>query len=291
MRITGNRMMDLVSAATTRNQSKVAQVAEQVTSGLRVATPSDDPAAWLAAQRTKLRQAMSEGTGAAMQASRDRLDITDNALAQIGDVVSQVRQLAVQGSSDTHSPENRAALGAQIRGLFQIALESANARGNDGEYVLAGSASLTAPFDAAGVYGGNASTRSVPSGEGFADGTTIAGSALTAASGVDVLPLMERIATAMAANDMTTLRAALPDLETAVKQVSLARTHTGGAMNVLDQNNVARGALERDMSATIARYLEIDTVTAASELAKATQSLELSRAVSSHIMNVLSPSP
>jgi hypothetical protein len=44
------------------------------------------------------------------------------------------------------------------------------------------------------------------------------------------------------------------------------------------------------MQAAIARFVEVDTVTAASELAKAAQSLEVSRAVSSHIIAVLAPS-
>lgn len=287
MRITGNRLMDVSSAASVRTQSTVAEVAEQVTSGLRVGKPSDDPSAWLAAQRTKLRQAMSQGTGGAVDASRERLAITDNALASIGDVVSQVRQLAIQGSSDTYNPGDRAGLGAQIRGLFQAAIASANVQGNDGEYLLAGDASLTAPFDAAGVYHGDAAIRAVPTGDAITSGTSIAGSSLTAARGTDVLPLMDRIATAMANNDLPTLLAALPDLDTAVKQISLARTQTGGAINVLDQTTSARTALEHDMSQAISRYVEVDTVTAASDLAKATQSLEVSRAVSSHIIAML----
>jgi len=44
------------------------------------------------------------------------------------------------------------------------------------------------------------------------------------------------------------------------------------------------------MHATIARLVEVDTVTAASELAKAMQSLEVSRAVSAHVVAVLAPS-
>src|SRR6185369_4565263 len=106
-------------------------------------------------------------------------------------------QLAIQGASDSYTPESRVALGAQIRGLFQTAVASANVRGNDGEYLLAGTASLTPPFDAAGVYHGDATTRVVPAGDASTDGATIAGSALTAANGVDVLPLMDRVATAM----------------------------------------------------------------------------------------------
>src|SRR5256885_4475099 len=100
MRITGNRLIDLASASTSKNQSAVATSAAELSSGMRVTTPSDDPDAWLAAQRTKLHQALSQGAGAAVAASRDRLTVTDNALASLGDVVSQVRALAIQGSSD-----------------------------------------------------------------------------------------------------------------------------------------------------------------------------------------------
>src|SRR5438552_7468914 len=102
MRITGNRLIDLAAASTTKNQSQVAEVSAQVSSGLRVTTPSDDPAAWLAAQRTKLHKALREGTGAAVTESRERLQVTDSALASIGDVVSQIRSLAVQGSSASY---------------------------------------------------------------------------------------------------------------------------------------------------------------------------------------------
>jgi len=290
MRITGNRLIDLASASTSKNQSAVATASAELSSGMRVTTPSDDPEAWLAAQRTKLHQALSQGTGAAVAASRDRLTVTDNALASLGDVVSQVRALAIQGASDTYNPTARAGIGAQVQGLFQNALDAANARGHDGEFVLAGSASLTAPFDTNGQYLGDATVRSVPSDSAVTAGVTIPGSALTATSGVDVLPLLSKIATALSTNDLTTLRAALPDLDTAVKQVSSARTQAGSAMNVLDQATQARSVMEQDMTDAISKFVEVDTVSAASELAKASQALEVSRTVSQHIVTVLAPS-
>jgi len=290
MRVTGNRLIDLSSASTTKAQSEVGTVSAQLTSGLRVTTPSDDPSAWLAAQRTKLRQAMSQGTGAAVASSRDRLTATDNSLASLGDVVSQIRSLAIQGSSDTYNAANRAGLGAQVHGLFLAALDSANAQSNDGEYLLGGNQSLTAPFDASGAYHGDAGTRAVPSNGSLTTDVTVTGASLTAANGVDVMPLLDRVGTALSNNDMPTLLAALPDLDTAVKQISLARSQGGAAMNALDQTTAARTVLEQDMTAAIARYTEVDTVTAASDLAKASQSLEVSRAVTSHILQVLAPS-
>jgi len=290
MRITANRLIDLSAASTTKNQVAVGTAAAQVSSGMRVTTPSDDPEAWLSAQRTKLRQALSQGTGAAVQTSRDQLQVTDNALASLGDIVSQIRSLAVQGASDTYSAADRAGIGAQVRGLFQSALDSANARGHDGEYLLAGTASTAPPFDAAGGYHGDAVVRSVPSDGSLTTDVTIPGTALTAASGVDVLPLLDKVATALATNDMTALVAAFPDLNTAVGQVSAARTRAGSAMNVLDQAASSRAVLEQDMQQTISRLVEADVVGSASELAKATQALEISRTVASHIVAVLNPS-
>lgn len=291
MRITGTRLVDLAAASTSKNQSTVGDVSEQLTSGLRVNAPSDDPAAWLSAQRTKLQKALSQGAGAAVTASRDRLEITDNALASIGDMVSQIQTLAVQGTSDTYNASARAGLGAQIRGLFVNALDSANVRGNDGEYLLAGSNSLVAPFDATGAYTGDAIQRTLPSAaSGAAQNVSIAGDALTASHGVDVMQLLDRVATAMSNNDMTTLVGALPDLATAVKQVSTARTQAGAAMNVLDQASSARGVLEENMTKNISNYVELDTITAASDFAKATQALEVSRAVSSNLIQMLQQS-
>ncbi|HEY6174887.1 MAG TPA: flagellin [Kofleriaceae bacterium] len=290
MRITGNRMIDVAAASTTKNQSAVATSAAELSSGMRVTTPSDDPDAWLAAQRTKLHQALSQGTGAAMASSRDRLEVSDNALASLGDVLSQVRSLAIQGSSDTYNAANRAGLGDQVHGLFLNALDAANARGNDGEFLFAGSASLAQPFDAAGAYQGDASVRTVPSEGSATNPVTIAGTALTSASGVDVLPLLDKIATALSTNDMTTLRGSLPDLDTAIKQVSSARTRAGSAMNVLDQANTVRGVMEQDMTAAISKFVEVDAVSAASELAKASQALEVSRTVAAHVAAVLNPS-
>jgi flagellar hook-associated protein 3 FlgL len=290
MRITGNRLIDLAAASTTRNQSAVGDVAEQVSSGMRVTAPSDDPTAWLAAQRSKLHKALSEGTGAAVTESRERLQVTDNAMASIGDIVSQIRTLAVQGASDTYSAADRVALGAQVRGLFLSALDSANVQGRDGEFLLAGTNSLTAPFDPTGAYTGDAIVRSVPSDNSLTAGVTIAGTDLTAAKGVDILPLLDRVASALSTNDLPALLGALPDLDTAVKQVSTIRSHTGGAMSFLDQTTTARAALEENLQQTISRFVEIDTVSAASELAKATQSLEVSRAVTQHILAALAPS-
>src|SRR3712207_8470983 len=69
----------------------------------RVTKPSDDPAAWIAAQRASAKKTLTEGATTALAAGRDRLDLVDNALASIGDVVSQVRTRSEEHTSELQS--------------------------------------------------------------------------------------------------------------------------------------------------------------------------------------------
>jgi flagellar hook-associated protein 3 FlgL len=292
MRVTGNRLIDLAAASNTQNQSAVATVSEQLSSGLRVVNPSDDPTAWLSAQRLKLSQALSQGADAAQASSKDALQMTDGALQSIGSIVSQVRALAVQGASDSNNADARANLGTQVQALFGAAIQAANTKGPDGEFLLAGTNSLTQPFaDATGAYQGNATTRAAPTtGASATSAVTVAGSSLTAANGVDILPLLGKVATALSNNDMPTLLSTLPDLDTAITQVSHARGEAGAALDQIQTSSSARSALETNMTAAISRYVEVDVTSAASDLAKASTALQASQAVAAHVISLLKPS-
>lgn len=290
MRITGNRMIELGAAATAQNQSRVAEAGEQVTSGLRVAKASDDPTAWVAAERAKVHRALERGAGAAVAVANERLDETDGALASIGDIVSQVRSIAVQGATDTYSADDRAQMAVQIRTLRAAAMGAANSRSADGEYLLAGTASTSPPFDeVTGAYLGNANQRAVPTGETTRSFVTVTGAELTSAAGVDLFPMLDRIATALENNDLPGIQGELDNLETAVRQVGMARTQTGGAMGVLTATKEAHATMEENFARVISNRVEVDTVASASELARAGQALQAAQTVASHIVGLLDP--
>lgn len=289
MRITGNRIIDLSAAATAKNQIQVAAASAEVSSGLHVARASDDPTAWVAAERAKLHRTLEQASGSAVAASHERLAETDGALATIQDVMAQVRTLAVQGATTTYTTAQRAGIAVEVRALFGTALASANSQASDGEYLLAGSQSLAAPFDAAGNYLGDNQTRDVPITESEFSTATVSGGDLTIQGGVDVFQLLDRVALALEADDQVAVASTLDDLETAVNQISLARARGGGAMNVFEQTRIAQTQLDEHLSSEISRFVEGDTAAAASDLAKASQALEVSRAVSAHIIGLLDP--
>jgi len=289
MRITGNRMIDVAATTNASNQAKAAAAANEASSGMRVTKPSDDPEAWAAAQRASAKQTLSSGTSNALQVGRERLDVTDGALGTIGDALSAMRELAIQGSNASYGATDRAGLAVQVRALMASAVGAANSKTADGEFVLAGSLSLTTPFGANGAYAGDSTSRDLAITERDIAGASITGGALTASSGVDVLPLFDRIASALESNDPAALQSLLGDLDSAVKQVGLARSRVGGTMNVLDAAISAHKDLDLHLSTEISRAVEADVVAAATNLAKTTQALEASRAITSHIVALVDP--
>ena len=290
MRITDHRLVDMSTAAASTNQSRVADISEEVSSGLRVSRPSQDPTAWLAAQRARVRATLADGTAQAFETGHDHLVATDGALSQISDIVMRVRALAIQGASDSTSADGRASMSTEVRGLFSAAVVAGNTRSADGEYLLAGASSLTEPFDpATGAYRGDATTRAVTTDATTTQLASVAGSSLTAANGVDVFATLDRLATALSTNDVATVRSLVGDLDTATSQLASTRSQTGSMMAVIEQARTAHGELVTHLATTISNAVEADTAVAASELAKATQALEVSRAVSSHIVSMLNP--
>jgi flagellar hook-associated protein 3 FlgL len=290
MRVTGNRMIDLATGATAAGQTRVASAAQEVTTGLRVTRPSDDPNAYVSAERAKLHKNLVDGSTRAVQTSREHLAQVDGALATVGEALSQIRGLALQGNSATYNSSDRAQMAEQVRTLFTASLGAANIRSAEGEYLLAGTASLTEPFSATGVYSGNAATLDVATSADTSVRATVSGSELTAASGgVDVLPLMSRVATALATNDTATLATTLDELAKAVEQVGLARTRVGGSMKVLESTVTAHAELTESLTKTISNEVEVDSLAAASNLAKTSQALEVSRTVTSHLIALLKP--
>jgi flagellar hook-associated protein 3 FlgL len=290
MRVTNMHMVDLAQAGAAQNQSNVATLSQEVQTGLRVAKPSDDPTAWIEAQREKVRSALNDGTSEAIQSSSERLTSTDGALATLSSIVSQAQALAVQGSNASQNASTRAAIGAEMTSLFQAAVTAGNTKGVDGSYLLAGTAVATQPFDpTTGAYQGNAGVNAVNTDTAATEPAAIAGSALTAANGVDVIPTLSQLATALNGNNLAGIQSAITSLNTAVSQLATTRSQAGGMMAALNSAKSSHDSLSTQLSTSISDYTEVDVVQAASDLSKASTALQVSQAVTTKVLSLLSP--
>ncbi|MBO8129208.1 MAG: flagellar hook-associated protein FlgL [Peptococcaceae bacterium] len=146
MRIThtviGNRMMKSVQY----NLEELAKAQERMSTGKRVNRPSDDPTA------TSQIMEIESGIDRNRQYIRNITDglawvyETDAALNDALGLLHKARELAVQASNDTYSPEDRQTIARQIEGIMDGMEQVAN-RQMGNKYIFAGNKTDTKPFN------------------------------------------------------------------------------------------------------------------------------------------------
>ncbi len=232
-------------------QSALARTQEQIASGRRLLTPSDDAIG--SARSIELRELASrlEQYDRNGDLARSRLAIEEQSLAGAGDILQRARELALQANNATQSTETRAFIATEIRELKGQLLQIANTQDTTGRFIFAGYRDKVQPFTAAvggALYNGDEGQRFVEIAEGrtIADGdsgarvfqriasgngtfATAAGAANTGSGIIDSGALSDPAAYA---RDDYTIRFPTPDAYEVVdggNNVVAAGTFTAGA--------------------------------------------------------------
>jgi flagellar hook-associated protein 3 FlgL len=144
MRIATSTIYAQQTAAIDDQAALYAQVGQQLSTGKQLSDPSDDPAR--IAQDLSLHTAIDATNQQAtnVQNAVSELTTTDSALSSLTSVLQSARQLAIQGSTDTLTAQQRTALGQQIDQLLQQAIAVGNTS-YAGRYIFAGTANTTNP--------------------------------------------------------------------------------------------------------------------------------------------------
>ncbi len=154
MRISTNQMQQQGVNSMLEQQALLAKTQLQVSTGKRILTPADDPAA--AAQVLSLTQekAVTGQYQSNADAANSRLSLEDQTLSGIGDLLQRVRGLAVQANNATLSNENRASIAQEVRQSLDSLLGLANVKDANNEYLFSGYQGSTQPFsrNAAGGF-------------------------------------------------------------------------------------------------------------------------------------------
>ena len=231
---------------------------EQATTGKRINRMSDNPAdaVNVLGQRAVLRR-LQQYTRNSQEAS-SWLASTDSALSSVSDRLASARALLVQGNSAASDPTSRAAIAGQIRSLRDSLVQAANTQ-RDGRPLFGGTASVAAPYDAAGVYTGDAGVVNIPVAAGVNLQVNQTGPAVfgthnnTDPTQGDVFQLLSSLATSIEAGDTIAMGNGLTLLDAASNRVAVAQVAVGSrAKQVEDlQNSVedSRVAVANGISA------------------------------------------
>ena len=149
-------------------QTTLAKTQQQLATGKRILAPSDDPSA--STRVLELDQLID--TSKQYQRNSDyaeaRLSLEETVLADVGDVLQRIRELAVRANNDTLSAGDRKSIAVEVRTNLDGLLQLSNSKDATGEYLFSGYKTGTQPFSDNGAgnysYDGDQGERSLQIG-------------------------------------------------------------------------------------------------------------------------------
>lgn len=141
------------------------KVQQQMTTGRRIVTPSDDPVA--AAQVLNVQQSKDINTQFAtnIKYATTALTYEEGHLGSIVDMFGNIKELAVSATSSSLTSSQRTAIATELRARFDGLMAIANAKDENGQYLFSGFKGDIQPFtgsvDSTVSYAGDAGERQI----------------------------------------------------------------------------------------------------------------------------------
>lgn len=266
-------------------RSQAEKLQQQIGSGERLSKSSDDPVAAARMRMLERGERLAQIDQRNSGRAQTDLKIADQALGSVADLVIRAKELALQASNQTISPEQRASIGGELAGLRQSLLSIANGRNAAGHALFGGQATGAAYTDdgAAATYVGTAGADPIGLGDGQSVDPAITGPEVFAievdGTATDLFAVIGNLASALqgGGDSSAAASAALAGLDAGLEKVTTAQTVVGGRLSwieIMDQRREANGELVADekavvgganLAATMTRLQEVMTVLEASQ--------------------------
>ena len=127
-------------------QAKLVKLQQQISTGVKLTKPSDDPAA--SSRVLEMEQSISLNLQYQVNIglATSRLEVEETTLAAVENLVFRVRELAIQGNNAALDTNSLQAISQEIDQRLNELLALANTRDNNGDYLFAGYQSRNQPF-------------------------------------------------------------------------------------------------------------------------------------------------
>lgn len=151
MRVSTAHNYDNTVANLQQRQIDMANKQNQMTSGLRVNTASDDPVAAARAERAQATISRTEADKRTADAAKNAMTLSESALGDATDLLQSARETLVQAGNGSYTDAERKSLSAKLSEIRKQLFQIANSPDGNGGYLFGGQGSAAPPFiDAAG---------------------------------------------------------------------------------------------------------------------------------------------
>ena len=127
-------------------QAQVNTTQTELSTGKRVLTPSDDPAAAAEILRINSELARVDQYQDSADLAQSQLELEEGAIDNAENVLQRVRELIIQANNATQTTETRGFIATEIQERLSELVDIANSENFNGDFVFSGFQSETVPF-------------------------------------------------------------------------------------------------------------------------------------------------
>jgi flagellar hook-associated protein 3 FlgL len=168
MKISTSFLFDRATERMSAIQNKLATTQAQMAEGKQILAPSAAPDQAAAIQRLKGEVQRQDSHMRTLEVAMRRYTAEETALSSSNDLLIRMKELGIQAANDTLAPDDRKAIGMEMKALRDQLLSLGNTRDDSGNYLFSGTRVNTPAFteNANGdvVYQGDQTQTRIPAG-------------------------------------------------------------------------------------------------------------------------------
>jgi len=146
MRVSTNTLFDQGTKSMLQQQNGMFKLQQQISTGKRIVTPSDDPVGSARAHELTQAASLNAQYMENRQRAGDSLKLVDSTLGSVTKLIQNVQSLTVAAGNPALSASDRENMAIELRGRFEELLGLANATDDEGNYLFSGFQGKTQPF-------------------------------------------------------------------------------------------------------------------------------------------------
>jgi len=146
MRLGTASSYDTVLANISNQQSKLAQLQNELSTGKKIVNPSDDPTGAAQAERDQARMDRIASDQRALQAQQTSISMAESTLGDVTSALQSFRDLVVSAGDASQTASDRKTIQVQLQGIRDQILNMANQTDANGRPLFAALGSALTPF-------------------------------------------------------------------------------------------------------------------------------------------------
>jgi flagellar hook-associated protein 3 FlgL len=273
MRIVFSTAFEDITRAMQQSAESLAEAQRQVSTGLRITTPSDDPLGAAASVTEHAVQDRLDAYTSAGDAANYRLTLADNVMTDMVNQLTSAQSTALSARGSEIPQSTRDTVANELLAIRDALMSDINTQ-FQGAYLFSGSKVTIAPYSILGgtvsAYQGDFDTNAIDIGSGRSVASTFDGSAILQGSdSSNVLDTLTNLATAISTGDQAGIDAGVQALNRAFDRTTAAQARIGNDEKSLDDTRSLISSARVGSVARLSSIEDVDLAQAASKLSQA----------------------